>query len=366
MKIEQVHAGTVVWSRDEFTHQEGWKRVQRTFITHPSELYRLTYEVRGPPEGGAGMKAPVHTVAAETLGVTAPHPFWVCSRKVPGFVMAEELREGDELLTADGRRAEVTGKVLELAPEGGTFTTYNFEVEDYHTYFAGRSAVWVHNQSLRPCQLARSGIESMVNRGEATWDAFKGTLTKFTYDDIGHRTRLQIFNETRSKYFNDKSGKWTTGLPTWNEIGAQKTRLVVNAQIDGAEKARQIAGQVGSSRKLKANLKATGVDLPYEDGKVMAAAHHIVLAGDNKFPSSRDARKLLADAGIDINEAANDVFLPVKAEFSDLGKAVHVGSHPEKYSQWVKDRLLPHAGNADALRKELQMIAADLVEIGWP
>jgi len=36
MKIESVHAGTVVWAKDEFTQQEGWKRVLRTFVTHPT------------------------------------------------------------------------------------------------------------------------------------------------------------------------------------------------------------------------------------------------------------------------------------------------------------------------------------------
>jgi hypothetical protein len=142
---------------------------------------------------------------------------------------------------------------------------------------------------------------------------------------------------------------------------------VVNNQIDPVEMARQIEGKAGSSTKLKANLKATGVELPYdENGKAMAAAHHIVLAGDNRFPSAIATRRLLADVGIDINEAANGVFLPLKAEFSDLGKAIHVGSHPQAYSDWVRDRLVPHAGNAVALRKELQMIAGDLVETGWP
>jgi hypothetical protein len=137
----------------------------------------------------------------------------------PGFVAAEELQVGDELLVDDRRQAVVTGKTLELAPADESFTTYNFEVEDFHTYFVGESSVWVHNHGPRPCQLARSGIESMVNSGEATWDAFKGTLTKFSYDDIGQRTRLKIFNETRQKYFTDTTGKWTTGTPTWNEIG---------------------------------------------------------------------------------------------------------------------------------------------------
>ena len=29
--------------------------------------------------------------------------------------------------------------------DAGTHTTYNFEVEDFHTYFVGDSALWVHN-----------------------------------------------------------------------------------------------------------------------------------------------------------------------------------------------------------------------------
>jgi hypothetical protein len=135
--------------------------------------------------------------------------------------------------------------------------------------------------------------------------------------------------------------------------------------IDEVEMGRQIRGEASSSERLRANLKATGIEAPGEGGKTKVAAHHIVLAGDNKFPSSREARELLADAGIDINEAANGAFLPLKAEFADLGKAIHVGSHPEAYSKWVLKRLSPHAGKADKLREELQKIAADLVEKGW-
>ena len=55
MKIEDVQPGMEVWSRDEFTQQEGWKPVAQTFITHPAELHHLTYEVRGPPAEGGGV-----------------------------------------------------------------------------------------------------------------------------------------------------------------------------------------------------------------------------------------------------------------------------------------------------------------------
>ncbi len=361
MKIESVHAGTVVWSRDEFTQQEGWKRVLRTFVTHPTELYHLTYEVRGPP----GSEGSADTLArSETLGVTAPHPFWVCNREKPGFVMAEDMQAGDELLTADGRKAVVTGKELEEAPSGETFTTYNFEVEGFHTYFAGENAVWVHNHGLKPCQLARAGMEALRKRNGDTWNALQGALAEFSYGDLSTRARLRLFNEARLKYLD---GSWSGGTPTWNNISAQpRLKLVQNGQVDPIEYARQVAGEAGNSTKLGENLLASGIEAPWKGGGNTVAAHHIVLAGDNRFPSAQEARRILADAGIDINEAANGVFLPRTAEFDDLGKAVHNGSHPERYSEWVVQRLRQHEGNATELRKELQRIAVDLVETGWP
>jgi hypothetical protein len=59
------------------------------------------------------------------------------------------------------------------------------------------------------------------------------------------------------------------------------------------------------------------------------------------------------------------VFLPKNAADIDLGKAIHSGRHPEANSNMVRDRLLPHAGNAAALRKELALIADHLVNVGW-
>ncbi len=50
LMIEDVRDDMQVWSRDEVTGKEALKRVAQTFTTHPTELYRLTYDVRGPPE----------------------------------------------------------------------------------------------------------------------------------------------------------------------------------------------------------------------------------------------------------------------------------------------------------------------------
>jgi hypothetical protein len=298
------------------------------------------------------MGMPSGSSVSETLGVTAPHPFWVCNREQPAFIEAEKLEAGDELLTADGREAVVTGKVLEEAPPGETFTTYNFEVEDFHTYFAGESAVWVHNHlnpGMPACMRARAGIRSLSENGHNTWDAFKGELALFSHADLSSRARLRVFNEVRKEYL---AGNWTGGTPPWD--ATLRHAQTIGAKADG--------GTLGR------NMKKVGVDAPWKDGSPMVQAHHIVPGGDKRYQSAINARRILDDAGIDINEAANGCFLSTKAEFSDLGKAIHNGSPPDpkKYSDWVYDRLEPLAGNPGALRLELQKMANDLVEVGWP
>ncbi len=46
------------------------------------------------------------------------------------------------------------------APE----TTYNFEVEDYHTYYVGEASVCVHNANCGTPDLYRSGNNMNVRR----------------------------------------------------------------------------------------------------------------------------------------------------------------------------------------------------------
>jgi hypothetical protein len=181
IKIEDVRPGMEVWSRDEFTQQEGWKPVVQTFITHPAELHHLTYELRGPPESGPLSPR----MESETLGVTAPHPFWVSNRSQPGFAPAGELRAGDELRLANGGRAIVTANTPETAPLGETFTTYNFEVADFHTYFAGRGEVWVHNTGKGPCELILSiykHFRSRASGAETPWDTLLQTRSAMVDD----------------------------------------------------------------------------------------------------------------------------------------------------------------------------------------
>ena len=68
------------------------------------------------------------------------HPFYVPKK---GWTSAIDLRAGDILVMLNGEYVVVEQVQHELleSPE----TTYNFEVEDYHTYYVGKYSILAHN-----------------------------------------------------------------------------------------------------------------------------------------------------------------------------------------------------------------------------
>src|SRR5262249_27625869 len=124
--IEQVHAGDLVLSRNPATGVQEYKPVLQTFITHPSSLYHLSYTVDNNLNVGS-------------LTATGTHPFYVVNRGT--FVPVKDLQPGDILLLANGATATFSSDWIERATDGAAFTTYNFEVQDDHTYFVGPQGV---------------------------------------------------------------------------------------------------------------------------------------------------------------------------------------------------------------------------------
>ena len=97
-------------------------------------------------------------VNGEEIVCTGGHPFYVLNaeedRKIVRYqgvksdkngrwIEAKELKTSDKLLLSDGTCAIINSVAVETLenPE----TTYNFEVEDFHTYFVSESNVLVHN-----------------------------------------------------------------------------------------------------------------------------------------------------------------------------------------------------------------------------
>lgn len=147
LKIEYIHPGDVVLSRCEKTGQLAYKKVISRIEAQKDDVYFVDYRSSNGEE--------------EYIEVTSEHPFWV---KQKGWVAVKDLQEGDILISCnfEGERdahyapdfvippslrpelweATVTGVTEDI---GRMRTVYNFEVEDFHTYFAGYHGIWVQS-----------------------------------------------------------------------------------------------------------------------------------------------------------------------------------------------------------------------------
>ncbi len=180
MPIEQVRAGTLVLAQPE----DGGERALRRVINKMSTLDQPLMAVQIKIEGEQGTDF-------TTLFATPNHPFWVETAHTEDgkhWLAAECLEPCMGLQLADGRRAEVhaaalirrtqhedvlfaadarvqQGQVLCLKDgqlqvaaleqvallgelrlgEAYRAPVYNFEVEDFHTYYVAEVGVWVHN-----------------------------------------------------------------------------------------------------------------------------------------------------------------------------------------------------------------------------
>lgn len=119
--IEDIRAGDLVWAMDPDTGEKALKQVRQTFVRETDELLHLF-------------------VGDEEIVTTPEHPFFV---KGKGWVKARALWIGAELLLCNGESARLIHKRTEQIKTGRS--VYNFEVEQFHTYFVGISEILVHN-----------------------------------------------------------------------------------------------------------------------------------------------------------------------------------------------------------------------------
>jgi len=119
--IETIQSGDYVWAWDEATNDVALKKVVETYVNQTDELIHIF-------------------VNGEEIITTPSHPFY---SPVKGWTDAVRLRAGDMLLLVNGEYVvveKVQHEILE-AP----VTVYNFQVEDYHTYYVADSGILVHN-----------------------------------------------------------------------------------------------------------------------------------------------------------------------------------------------------------------------------
>ena len=121
LAIEKIKSGDKVISTDPETMETSPKTVLETYIREVTTLVHLT-------------------VNGEEIVTTVDHPFYV---KNQGFIKAGELIVGDELLDVNGNILLVENFDVELTDK--PVKVYNFQVEDFHTYYVGGFRILVHN-----------------------------------------------------------------------------------------------------------------------------------------------------------------------------------------------------------------------------
>ena len=121
------------------------------------------------------------TVNGEEIVCTNEHPFY---SPVKGWTAACQLRAGDILVLVNGEYVVVEQVQHELLES--PIATYNFEVQDFHTYYVGESAVLVHNLCTSTSTNYRSNAKQ-----------FYGT------DGAGQQAH-HIFPQKFEAYFNSK------------------------------------------------------------------------------------------------------------------------------------------------------------------
>ena len=173
--IEDIAAGDKVWSENPETGEKELKEVVQTFVNETDELVH------------------VH-VNGEEIITTPEHPFYVPTK---GWIGAVHLRAGDILVLQNGKYViveKIQHEILETP-----VTVYNFEVEDFHTYYVSNSAILVHNTcgvKSTFSQIIKNDVIDLPRTGSAlkndTYHAFSNIVDNYA----GYATKSSISNGT--------------------------------------------------------------------------------------------------------------------------------------------------------------------------
>ena len=174
--LENVSVGDKVWAWDEETGDVALKSVVETYENETSELIHVF-------------------VNGEEIITTPSHPFY---SPVTGWTEAVRLRAGDILVLVNGEYVvveKIQHEILE-AP----ITVYNFQVEDYHTYYVSDTGILVHNTCGNRGQLKKNMLSEEPAPGPE-YQAHHGLPWK----------NRDYFDQASLNVNDAKFGRWVLG-----------------------------------------------------------------------------------------------------------------------------------------------------------
>lgn len=120
------------------------------------------------------------------------------------WTAAGNLTLGDELLLASGNKIKV--KRIHKKQFAKEVKVYNFEVEDYHTYFVAESKIWVHNTCSVDPSKGKSKLRYLLK--ETDVDLRDTDITFSNALDLAfENTRLNKADFEVTKWGKNKYGK---------------------------------------------------------------------------------------------------------------------------------------------------------------
>ncbi len=95
---------------------------------------------------------------------TPGHKYYLPESK--RWISAQDLKVGDKVLTSDGEYAIIES--VKAVHYDTPHTTYNFEVEEFHTYYVG-TGICVHNMNSQRCSGTEimDSVDSALDEAEA-------------------------------------------------------------------------------------------------------------------------------------------------------------------------------------------------------
>ena len=179
--IEDIQAGDEVYACDVETGEVGLKKVKRTFIHEETLIVRVTIE-------------------NTTIETTTEHPFYV---EGYGFKYACNLQPGDEIRQLDGTTAEVQKIEYEYLDE--PIYVYNFEVEDWHTYYVSDIGALVHNDCMAPPPTSGSEIKTSYGKSSPNLTKPKGWKVGDPIDNLTRTGKEPSWSTVRARYWKNKA-----------------------------------------------------------------------------------------------------------------------------------------------------------------
>ena len=178
--IEEIQAGDKVLSENPETGEVAYKTVEETYVNETTELVHVF-------------------VNGEEIVTTPSHPFYVPKF---GWTLAINLRAGDILVLSNGEYVVVEAIQHEILES--PIKVYNFEVQDFHTYFVGKNSVLVHNKCYRdeffqefPDEKGKVVVHHSIEQQILNMDDFAGLFTQAELNSIDKLRGIpKAFNST--------------------------------------------------------------------------------------------------------------------------------------------------------------------------